>query len=322
MSNWLSKCFRGELKSQPSIRLMPKILGLNLLVISVAVLSPSAVRAANLSLGERAVIGLFRGGGSLLGPLSFDSGPTGMDILANRIGTAFSDHNLTVQVFDSYEGNIFDFQEVGSSQGTAFFDQFDDVGAIGLIGYSAGGTSAIRTATNQSPQPVDLLVQIDSYEPPTGRDDEDEILPANVQTGINYYQRRNRYNFFRPGWDPFDLGGARDVSGSQNINVEELFSDRSITHRTIDDDPRLHDRIVQDIATYVLPSLMLPSLPAEADVVSLSKAATTDFSAPSGVPVSLVAQPDAESVPEPGSLFTFGVIGGGLWLMKKQRYSQ
>ena len=317
MSNWLSKCLTGDSDTRPLNRWNPKNLGLSLLVVSVAIFSPTAAQAASLSLGERAVIGLFRGGGNLLGPLGFDSGPAGIDILANRISTEFSDHNLTVQVFDSYEGNIFDFQEVGSSQGTAFLNQFDDVGAIGLIGYSAGGLSAIRTAADQSPQSVDLLVQIDSYEPLTGRDDEDEILPANVQTGINYYQRRNRYNFFRPGWDPFDLGGARDVSGSENINVEELFSDRSITHRTIDSDPRLHDRIVQDIATYVLPNLTLPSLASEADVISLAQAIPADVSEPSSI--GLLAESDAESVPEPGFLLALGAVGSGLWLTKKKQ---
>ena len=313
MIHWLTKSFPGKPKIQPLCPLIPKVFGLSLLVISAAVFSPSAVFAASLTLGERGVIGLFRGGGSLLGPLSFESGPSGIDALANRITNAFPGHNLTVQVFDSYEGNIFNFQEVGSSQGAAFINQFDDVGAIGLIGYSAGGTSAIRTANSQAPRPIDLLVQIDSYEPLTGRDIEDEVLPANVEKGINYYQRRNRYNFFAPGWDLLDLGGARNVSGSENIDVENLFSDRSITHRTIDNDPRLHDRIVQDIANYVIPNLMFPSLPS-----SGIKDAPILLNANSVPTVLAVAEPDAASVPEPGLLFALGAIGGGLSLIKKQ----
>ncbi|MDV3352918.1 hypothetical protein QGP82_29860 [Leptothoe sp. LEGE 181152] len=362
MSHWLSKCFRQAIqntvadsgdeaswragpisaffrlnppegpqppqKYDPVRRVTPKGVGLSLLIISVAVLSPTAAQAAKLTLGERAVIGLFRGAGGLLGPLSGDSGPSGMDTLANRISTAFPDHNLTVQVFDSYEGNIFNFQEVGSAQGLSFLNQFDDVGAIGLIGYSGGGLSAMRTATGQSPSPIDLLVQIDSYEPLTGRDQEDEVLPPNVQTGINYYQRRNRFNFFRPGWDLFDLGGASNVNGSENINVEELFGDRNITHRTIDDDTRLHDRIVQDIATHVLPNLTLPSHPPEvatedtplfatsAPVPVLSGLAdTTDLSSS---PVTLLAQSDAKSVSEPSLLLALGVVGSGLWAIRQQ----
>ena len=362
MSHWLSRCFRqatqntvadsgdeaswragpisvffrlnapnGQQRPQKYDNarcLTPKGFGLSLLIISVAVLSPAAAQAANLTLGERAVIGLFRGAGGLLGSLSGDSGPSGMDTLANRISTAFPDHNLAVQVFDSYEGNIFNFQEVGSAQGIYFLNQFDDVGAIGLIGYSGGGLSAIRTATGQSPSPIDLLVQIDSYEPLTGRDQEDEVLPSNVQTGINYYQQRNRFNFFRPGWDLFDLGGARNVNGSENMNVEKLFGDRSITHRTIDDDTRLHDRIVQDIATHVLPNLTPPSLPLEVATEDTPLFATsvpvpvlsglTDTTDLSSSPVTLLAQPDVESVAEPSLLLALGVVGGGLWAMRKQ----
>ena len=322
MSHWFSKCLTGEPQAQPSHRLTPRAFGLSLLVISAAVLSPTTAQAANFSLGERAVIGLFRGGGNLLEPLSFDSGPSGMDTLANRITTAFPDHNLTVQVFDSYEGNIFNFQEVGSPQGTALLNQFDDIGAIGLIGYSAGGLSAIRTATSQLSQSIDLLVQIDSYEPLTGKDEEDEVLPANVQTGINYYQRRNRYNFFRPGWDLFDLGGAKSVSGSENINVEELFSDRTITHRTVDSDPRLHSRIVQDIATHIIPNLTLPTPPvAAADTLSRVSATPTaiELASSSSVSLGTLAEPDVETVPEPSMLLALGVVGGGLWVTKKQR---
>ncbi|MEO1403188.1 MAG: PEP-CTERM sorting domain-containing protein [Cyanobacteria bacterium J06635_1] len=322
----------GKRRAQVASRLEPGSLSLSLLVISVAVLIPSTVQAASF-VGERAVIGLFRGAGSLVGSLSGGSGPSGIDTLASRINTTFPNHNLTVQVFDSYQGNVFNFQEVGSPQGTAFLNQFNDVGAVGLIGYSGGGLSAIRTAKNQSPKPIDLLVQLDSYEPLTGRRREDEVLPVNVQTGINYYQRRNRYNFFRPGWDPTDLQGAKTVSGSQNINVEELFRDsasadlsvRSITHRSIDDDVRLHTRILQDIATYVLPNLTTTSLSpglVEADAVPLAISPTATDSATTaltGTIASLSADADFETVPEPSLLFALGAIGGGLWLSKRQQ---
>lgn len=317
MSNRLLRGLTGKSTAQRLQPLNPRALGLGLLVTLVAVLSPSAAWAASLTLGERAVIGLFRGAGGLLGALGSDSDPSGIDILASEITTAFPNHNLTVQVFDSYQGNIFFFQEVGSPQGTAFINQFEDVGAVGLIGYSGGGLSAIRTATNQSPQLIDLLVQIDSYEPLTGNSQEDEVLPTNVQVGINYYQRRNRYKFFRSGWDPFDLQGAKTVSGSQNINVEDLFRDRSITHRTIDDDTRLHNRIVQDIATYVLPQITPPSLPTE---IIAPDAVPLALSTPSLIASQrLSAEANTAAVPEPSSLLALGAIGSGLWLMRKYR---
>ncbi|MEM8810351.1 MAG: hypothetical protein AAGF01_30415 [Cyanobacteria bacterium P01_G01_bin.38] len=328
MSNRFLSGLAVRLKAQTSSRLNPGSLSLSLLVISVSVLIPSTVQAASF-VGERAVIGLFRGAGGLLGSLSGGSGPSGIDTLASQINTTFPNHNLTVQVFDSYQGTVFNFQEVGSPQGTAFLNQFNDAGAVGLIGYSGGGLSAIQTAKNQLPKPIDLLVQIDSYEPLTGRSQEDEVLPANVHTGINYYQRRNRYNFFRSGWDPTDLQGAKTVSGSQNINVEDLFRDRSITHRSIDDDTRLHNRILQDIATYLLPNLMASSLStglSEADTSPLELSSTLALAPPALTAVDLPdstvdlwAEADAEAVPEPDLLFALGAIAGGLWLTRKQR---
>ncbi|NEP17849.1 MAG: hypothetical protein F6J97_13250 [Leptolyngbya sp. SIO4C1] len=149
---------------------------------------------------------------------------------------------------------MFDFREVGSDRGLAYINQFEDVGAVGLVGYSGGGVSAIQTAKGLQ-RPVDLLVQIDSYDPLTGNGDEDEVLPGNVKRGINYYQQRNRFNFFRADFDLFDLQGAKSVQGSQNINAEDAFRDRGITHRNIDDNPQLQARIVENVAALVLKDL-------------------------------------------------------------------
>jgi hypothetical protein len=130
-----------------------------------------------------------------------------------------------------------------------------EVGALGVVGYSAGGLSAIRVANGRGLQAVDLVVQLDSYDPLTGSSVEDEILPGNVVRGINYYQLANRFNPFRPGFDPFDLQGARVVQGAENINAEDLLGDRGITHRTLDDNPGLHSQILRDIEVNVLQDL-------------------------------------------------------------------
>lgn len=204
--------------------------------------------------GERAVIGLFRGAGGLLGS-SGGGGVSGVDTLNAQLEDAFQDYFWSSQVFDSYEGDVFNFREVGSQQALAFVDQLDRVAAVGTVGYSAGGLSAIRLAKGLAPDLVNLLVQIDSFDPLTGSSREDEILPANVAKGINYFQRANRLNPFQPGFDPFDLQGAMVVEGSENINVESLLGDRGITHRTIVNDPRVQGQVLQDIEQYVLQDL-------------------------------------------------------------------
>lgn len=144
---------------------------------------------------------------------------------------------------------------MGSQQALGFVNQFDRVAALGTVGYSAGGLSAIRLADGLAPGAFNLLVQIDSFVPLTGTSGEDQVLPGNVAKGINYFQVANRFNPFRPGFDPFDLQGATVVQGSENINVESLFGDRGITHRTIVNDPRVQDQILQDIETHVLQDL-------------------------------------------------------------------
>ncbi|MBE9140982.1 hypothetical protein IQ254_27915 [Nodosilinea sp. LEGE 07088] len=204
--------------------------------------------------GERALLNLFRGAGGLLGS-SGGGGGSGLDTLNSLLQSAFQDYFWSSQVFDSYTGDIFSFQEIGSQQAQAFNAQFDQVAALGIVGYSAGGLSAIRVARGQAPQAVDLVVQLDSYDPLTGSSVEDEILPVNVVKGINYYQVANRFNPFRPGFDPFDLQGARVVQGAENINAEDLLGDRGITHRTLDDSPGLQSQILRDIEVNVLQDL-------------------------------------------------------------------
>ncbi|MGB7249058.1 MAG: hypothetical protein WBC73_08975 [Phormidesmis sp.] len=280
-------------------------------------LLPVSAEAASFSSGAPATVLLFRGAGGLLGPLDIrSSSQSGIDALASRIDSEFSDSMLTVRTFDSYEGDIFSLSEVGSSQGTAFAKQIADssageTGALGLVGYSGGGLSAIRTAKNLSPNPVDLLVQIESYEPLTGRSPEDEVLPDNVRTGINYYQLRNRFSLFRPDWDPTDLQGATDVKGANNINAEALFDDRSLTHQNIIDDLRLQDRIVQDIQenllgdrTFALSAALWAPLML-GDTVSDRPLASSNTAY------------NAEAVPEPGLLLAIGLLGGGLWVTRK-----
>ena len=211
-------------------------------------------RINQFAFGHRALILLFRGAGGLLSSSS-GSGNSGLDTLNTRLQTQFSDYYLVSRVFDSFEGNLFAFTEIGSSQGQAFVDRFDGTEAIGLVGYSAGGLSAIRLANNQAPRSVNMLVQLDSFEPLTGTRTEDEILPDNVLKGINYYQHANRFNIFQPDFDPIDLQGARNVRGSQNINAEAFVDDASITHRTIEDSPRLQSEILNDIEEFVLQDL-------------------------------------------------------------------
>ncbi|MBD0269382.1 MAG: hypothetical protein ICV77_13955, partial [Cyanobacteria bacterium Co-bin8] len=226
---------------------------------TTAALGPTPVRQ-DFSFDQRAAIALFRGAGGLLIPSAAGPQAIGVDTLNTRLAETFPDYFLTSQAFDSFEGNIFAFEEVGSQQAQSFFSQFPTPASLAIVGYSGGGLSAIRLANAQSPRPVNLLVQIDSYVPLTDASSEDNVLPANVLRGINYYQIRNRANPTEPGFDLLDLQGGQVVEGSENINAEELFSDRTITHRNIAEYAPLQERILQNIEESALSGLTFDPL--------------------------------------------------------------
>lgn len=114
-----------------------------------------------------------------------------------------------------------------------------------LIGHSFGGNSALQLASDFLKPvgvAVDLTIQIDPVK--NFYSGANDVLPTNVDVGLNYYQIST--GFFEPQ-------GEDVVQGATNINVEELFIDRSITHTSIDNDPRLHARIRQNILANLNP---------------------------------------------------------------------
>ncbi len=128
------------------------------------------------------------------------------------------------------------FAWTDANEALDFINSFDDLCCLVVIGHSFGGDTAIDDFATDlllpANQMVDLLIQIDSV------GSGDEQLPNNVKNGINYYQISE---------GTFEPQGAQNVMGSMNINVEQLFTDNSITHTSIDNDPRLHQQIIQDI---------------------------------------------------------------------------
>lgn len=158
---------------------------------------------------------------------SSSSGNAGMNTLNNTLSGAFG--------APPYMGRVFGHTE----QQEAFnwiTSMEDDIWTLVIIGHSLGGDSVIELAEDfllPAGKNVDLTIQIDSVG--VG----DEVLPSNVDTGINYFQESTGL---------LEPQGAMSVQGATDINVETLFGDPTITHTSIDDDVRLHNRIVQDIA--------------------------------------------------------------------------
>ena len=172
--------------------------------------------------------------------------------LEGSANTGLDELNTKLEMTDfgrPFRSRVFGFFEQESA--FDYIRQNNDVNTLVLIGHSLGGDSVIELAENYlkpSVTDVDLAIQIDSV----GIGDEE--LPPNVVRGINYFQRST--GFFEPQ-------GATFVRGSENFNVEFLFNDPGVTHTSIDNDPRLHDLIIQDIRSLLIPSLQAqnPTVP-------------------------------------------------------------
>jgi hypothetical protein len=112
------------------------------------------------------------------------------------------------------------------------------------IGFSIGAESVRALSSLLNPQNVALAILIDAVLP------FGDELPGNVNKGINYFQIGGLGDFLRTGELGDFISGDDNVGPSDrvlNFNVEELFDDRRITHTSIDDFARLHERIVADI---------------------------------------------------------------------------
>ena len=143
-----------------------------------------------------------------------------------------------------YSGRAFEYDE--RELALEFINSIDQVDKLYLIGHSFGGSSALQLAENflaPTNVRVDLTFQIDSVDNPLGGPP-DNILPSNVDAGFNYYQRST--GIIEPQGEMF-------VEGAQNFNVEVLFDDTTITHTSIDNDIRLHERIFNDITLELVP---------------------------------------------------------------------
>lgn len=189
------------------------------LLIAGAMLTLSSVPAY----ADRITIVLFTG-------FSGSSGTAGLDTLSQTLRGSLP--NIDSRVFGHTQGQAaLDFVNA-NQQGRC---------CLVVIGHSLGGDAVIEF-TNNFLNPagimVDLTVQIDSVG--VG----DQILPSTVMRGINYFQISTGL---------FEPQGAMNVQGAININVEMLFDDNTITHTSIDDDVRLHARIVNDVANKCIP---------------------------------------------------------------------
>lgn len=157
---------------------------------------------------------------------------TGMEILNDLLRDEFSDLDFTNDVFTH------------TQMGLALhrIQQVPEPATIVAIGHSLGGRAAIELAHSLGPTPrdpiggrnLDLLVQVDSV----GTGLAGNTKPTAVERGVNYFQ--NSTGILEPQ-------GARQIFGSENIDVEELLDDPSITHTSIDDDPELHELIADDV---------------------------------------------------------------------------
>lgn len=192
----------------------------------------------------------------------------------------------------SFTVNKLPGKEVGSRQAFDFLNSIglNNIDHLGVIGKSGGGLSAVNLGNKLGDFPIDLLVQIDSVDSLDYFDSTevlpllktglsklssgffsgasqgdinrfnanfqptDRQLPDNVARGINLYQIASSTDPYRNLING-DFQGSPIVSGSENINVETLFSDSSITHGNIDNKSSVQSLILSYIDQSVLQKL-------------------------------------------------------------------
>lgn len=166
--------------------------------------------------------------------------PSGMDFLNADLADRFANDYPSL----TFSGQVFAYDQ--RQDALNFINGFTDIDQLFLVGHSWGGNALIRLAEQlllPNGISVDASFQIDSVDIfDFGL--EDDVLPANVETGYNYYQIAT---------EPFEPQGETFVLGATNINVEVLFNDTTITHTSIDNDLRLYDVIYNNMQTSLVP---------------------------------------------------------------------
>lgn len=173
-------------------------------------IAAALVAAPEVAVAERTVVVLLRG-------FNASQGDSGMDRLAASLEVAFGGDPSS-----PFAGQVYNYNELQAA--FDFIDGFSDIGCLIVGGHSFGGATSIDLVTDfltPAGITVDLLIQFDSV----GLGDQEK--PSEVGLGINYYQEST--GFFEPQ-------GKRNVAGSINTYVEELYGvgDSDITHTTID----------------------------------------------------------------------------------------
>lgn len=184
-------------------------------------------------------------------------------------------------VGENYYSRVFEWDNV--EEATNYFNLFDS--SINyLIGYSRGGYQALRVANqlNQDNVSIQSLIQLDpvrcggtgNYTADnvfgcltTGGDSSGpQVVPTNVISATNYFQTGGGFS------------GERNVTGANNVNVNTLLGDASINHSTIDDDARLRQRILNDVASRTDNNVLMTGLGGPAGFGTLAMTRNDDGS--------------------------------------------
>jgi thioesterase domain-containing protein len=147
----------------------------------------------------------------------------GMDTLASRLNR--HGYNARVHSTNGWRSTVRQITD-GNSRGKKDL--------VVLIGHSLGANAVVQAAEELNRQniPVMLIVTFDATQP--------RPVPRNVSHLVNFYQNNGFGRRISPG-----PGFQGELA---NIN---LTADRSLSHTTIDEAPRLHAQVTQQITNLV-----------------------------------------------------------------------
>lgn len=207
----------------------------------------------------------------------------------NTIGINSLNSDLrNLLVGENYYSRVFEWDDV--DEATNYFNLFDSSTNY-LIGYSRGGYQALRVANelDQDNVSIERLIQLDPvrcggtgiyaadnvlncrlsnpFQPISSIfSSGPQIVPDNVVSATNYFQTGG------------GISGETNVIGANNISVNTLLGDPSINHSTIDDDARLRQIILNDVASRTDNNTLMTGLGGPADLGTLAMTRNDDGS--------------------------------------------
>ena len=163
----------------------------------------------------------------------------GLQILQGKIQAAFASGGNP-----QLNSQVFAYTDLAGA--TNLIASVPSIGKIVLIGHSWGAAATFDLAANHIGPlglTADLAIAIDWVSPASPFSPTTPPVPTEIATALNFHQVSTA--FLEP------VPSSQIIGAKRNLNMEVLYNDTSLTHTSIDNDLRVHERIIDRILELV-----------------------------------------------------------------------